>query len=213
VVFAVEEGQLQLLLIRRAFAPFAGQWALPGGFVDMEEDLHAAALRELEEETGFVPSRMEQLGAYGAPDRDPRGRVITIAYWALVRSPSKPVRGGSDAEKAEWFPARSLPPLAFDHAKIIADALARLELTLRRAPVGMDLLPEAFTLSQIQSVYEAVLGKPLDKRNFRKKILAFHFLKPLPGQQVTGRQRPAQLYSFDASLFEQLRRSGLHFEL
>jgi len=213
VVFATAEDEgLQLLLIRRGGEPFRGQWALPGGFVNMDEDLHAAALRELEEETGFHPARLEQIGAYGRPDRDPRGRVITIAFLALVRRPDDPVRGGTDAEEAAWFPADQLPPLAFDHALLIEDARAMLRQRIRREPIGLDLLPQAFTLSQLQSVYEAALGAPLDKRNFRKKILRFDVLKELTGRRQTGHQRPAQLYAFDRAAYKRLQKQGIDFE-
>lgn len=213
VVFAYEEGTLRLLLVQRAGDPYRGMWALPGGFVEMEEDLEAAALRELREETGFDPSHLEQLRAYGRPDRDPRGRVITVAFLALVRRPETPVCGGTDAADAQWFALSELPPLAFDHAEIFRDAQARLRETIRHAPVGIDLLPEAFTLTQLQAVYEAVLGQPLDKRNFRKKILGFGVLAPLPGQLSTGRQRPAQLYAFDPLRYHQLRQDGILFQI
>lgn len=214
VVFGYAEGEgLQLLLIRRGGEPFLGAWALPGGFVDMEEDLDDAALRELREETGFEPTQLEPLGAYGKPGRDPRGRVITMAYLGLVRRPVEPVRGGSDASEAAWFPAEALPDLAFDHAQIIQDARERLRVKVRREPAGLDLLPEAFTLSQLQAVYEAVLGTGLDKRNFRKKILKFGVLRVLKGQQLTGHQRPAQLYAFDHDLYVQLAQKGIDFEV
>ncbi len=196
VAFTVREERLHVLLIQRQRAPFAGAWALPGGFVGMEEPLEAAAARELAEETGVQGAYLEQLYTYGDPDRDPRGRVITVAYFALIPADA-PVRaeGGDDAAQARWFPMNDLPPLAFDHAEIIAYALRRLRYKLEYTAVGFQLLPETFTLTELQRVYEIILGEKLDKRNFRRRILRAGVIEPTPHFRG-GEGRPARLYRY-----------------
>ncbi len=213
VVFGLDEGELKVLLIERALDPFRGQWALPGGFVRVEETLEAAARRELEEEAGLREVYLEQLFTFGAVDRDPRERVVSVAYYALVKRAAHAARPDTDARDARWFPVAAVPPLAFDHQQILATALARLQGKLRYQPVGFELLPPKFTLSQLQHVYEAVLGTPLDKRNFRKKVLGLNLLVPLNETQMAGRHRPAQLFRFDAEKYEQLKQHGFHFEI
>ncbi len=196
VVFTVRDDRLQVLLIRRAQPPFEGRWALPGGFVGMDESLEEAALRELEEETGLREVYLEQLYTYGDPNRDPRGRVITVAYFALVPTDARVrVSGGDDADSARWFPVDDLPPLAFDHAEIIAYAVRRLRYKLEYTAVGFELLPETFTLSELQRIYEIILGEPLDKRNFRRRILQADIIEPTPHFR-TGEGRPARLYRY-----------------
>ncbi|MEI7954721.1 MAG: NUDIX domain-containing protein, partial [Verrucomicrobiota bacterium] len=205
-------GDLRVLLIRRALEPFLGSWALPVGFVDMAEDLDQAARRELQEETHLSPVYLEQLFTFGTPGRDPRGRVVSVAYYALVRPDQHPAKGDSDASEAAWHPADQLPPLAFDHTQIIAKALDRLRGKVRYQPVGFELLPKHFTLTQLQSLYEAILGRTIDKRNFRKKLLAFDLLIPLD-KFTSGAHRPARLYRFDQRKYDTLVRHGFHFEL
>ncbi len=195
VVFTVLEQRLQVLLIQRGIAPFEGQYALPGGFVLEGETLEAAALRELREETGTERVYLEQLYSFGDPGRDPRGRIITVAYYALVPADKSPLLAGTDAAAARWFPVAELPPLAFDHAGIVNYAVNRLRNKLEYSTVGFELLPAKFTLTRLQSLHEAILGKPLDKRNFRRRVLALGLLKPTKEMQATGR-KPAQLYSF-----------------
>lgn len=211
-VFGFDGAGLQVLLIRRGIEPFRGTWALPGGFVRMEEDLEDAARRELEEETSLREVFLEQLQTFGTPGRDPRGRVVSVAFYALVRPDQHPAKGDTDASEAAWFPAEDLPPLAFDHAEILACALERLRGKIRYRPVGFELLPQRFTLSQLQALYEAILGRPLDKRNFRKKLLAFDFLLPLDAYSG-GSHRPARLHRFDRRKYEALVKRGFHFEL
>ncbi|MCA9637640.1 MAG: NUDIX hydrolase, partial [Myxococcales bacterium] len=150
VVFGVDEGGLKILLIERDIEPFAGRWALPGGHVHIDEEIEDAARRELEEETGVDKLFLEQLYTFGAVDRDPRGRVVTVAYYALVRLADHRVRAATDARDAAWFAADALPPLAFDHAKIVEVARARLRGKVRYEPIGFELLPRKFTLSQLQ---------------------------------------------------------------
>lgn len=194
VIFTVREGSLQVLLIERGIPPFQGQWALPGGFVLERETLEAAARRELEEETGIRDVYLEQLYTFGDPDRDPRGRTIAIAYYALT-PPTEP-RAATDAAKAAWHPAAHLPKLAFDHAKILKAGLQRLRAKVGYSTVGFELLPRQFTLPELQSLYEAILERPLDKRNFRKKILSLGLLKSEGQKRTAGAHRPASLYSF-----------------
>jgi len=213
VVFGFDEGELKALLIQRARAPFEGNWALPGGFLCLDETLDEAARRELAEEAGLKNVFLEQLYTFGAVDRDPRERVISVAYYALVTLAAHKTKAATDAADARWFPISSLPKLAFDHADILATGLARLKGKVRYQPIGFELLPPKFTLTQLQHLYEAVLETKLDKRNFRKKVLGFGLLVPLKETQMLGRQRPAQLFCFDADKYEKLKKRGFSFEL
>lgn len=213
VVFGYEDGELRVLLIERAEEPFAGAWALPGGFIEMEEDLDAAVSRELLEETGLATSHLEQLGAWGTPGRDPRGRTITIAYVALVKLSGQTVAPATDAADAQWFSIDEIPTLAFDHAKIVEAALARLREAVRSRPVGFDLLPQEFTLTELQTLVETVLGTELDKRNFRKKLQSLDLLIAT-GEYETGvSRRAAQLYRFDRNHYRRLERDGFAFRI
>jgi len=191
--------------------PFKDRWALPGGFVHLDETLDEAARRELAEETGLREVFLEQLHTFGAVERDPRERVVSVAYFALVKPTA--ATAATDAAEAEWFPVASIPPLAFDHAEIFAAALARLRGKLRYDPLGFELLPPKFTLSQLQGLYEAVLGTALDKRNFRKKALGFDLLVPLNEKHRDGAHRPAQLFRFDPAKYRRLKKQGFLFEL
>jgi 8-oxo-dGTP diphosphatase len=211
VIFALHAWELQVLLIQRGVPPFEGGWALPGGFVLEGESLDAAARRELGEETGVREVYLEQLYTFGDPDRDPRGRVVTVAYYALLTTDAAPLVAGTDAGAARWMPARSHPRLAFDHEQIVSYALERLTNKLEYTTVGFQLLPKTFTLGQLQRVYEAVLGRTLDKRNFRRKMALLGILKPLQEWVQDGPSRPAQLYRFSAKHFERLRDKGILF--
>ena len=172
VIFTIREGDLKVLLIQRGGHPYKGMWAIPGGFVKMDESLEDGAKRELQEETAVQDVYMEQLYTFGDPGRDPRTRVISVAYFALVEANQvKTIQAGSDAQQAEWFSMYALPPLAFDHAKILDYALTRLRYKLEYTNVAFALLPATFTLTELQHIYEIILHKALDKRNFRKKIL------------------------------------------
>ena len=195
VVFTVHEQTLRVLLIERGIAPFKGLYALPGGFVVAGETLEQAAFRELLEETGTKNVYLEQLYTFGDPGRDPRGRVVTVAYYALVPTDKSPLLAGTDAATAGWYPVSALPPLAFDHKKIVEYAVDRLRNKLEYTNVGFQLLPTKFTLSALQALHEAILGKLLDKRNFRRKVLGLGLVKPSKEMQATGR-KPAQLFSF-----------------
>jgi 8-oxo-dGTP diphosphatase len=209
VIFTIQKGVLKVLLVKRRIAPFVGQFAIPGGFVLEDEDLEQAALRELKEETGVADVYLEQLYSFGDPKRDPRGRVVTIAYFALISADRK-LEAGTDAAEAAWYPIDKLPPLAFDHSTILDYALERLRNKLEYTTVGFQLLPEKFTLTELQEVYEAILGKDLDKRNFRRKMAVLKILKPVR-EYRRGGQRPAQLYRFVAARFEKLKDRGILF--
>lgn len=210
VIFTVREGLLRVLLVKRGVPPFEGQYAIPGGFIRESESLEEAALRELYEEAGVRNVFLEQLYTFGDPKRDPRGRVITVAYYALIASANLSLVAGADAAEAQWFPANDLPPLAFDHKSILDYALERLRNKLEYTTVGFQLLPEKFTLGELQGVYEAILSKQVDKRNFRRKIALLRILRPLREWQHTGR-KPAQLFRFAASRFEKLKDKGILF--
>lgn len=223
VVFGYDGGsQLKLLLIERGSDPYKGNWALPGGFVDMDETLETAALRELEEETGVKDLFVEQLFTFGQPGRDPRGRVISVAYFSLVNLQDHPAVAASDATRAEWFPLNELPDLAFDHDSIINIATSRLAAKVRYQPIGFELLPEEFTLGQLQQLYETVLNveQGFNKRNFRTRILRTGILEEV-GRQKNVAHRPAVLYRFNKASYEQLAtqrdgavlRRALDFEI
>ena len=210
VIFTLREDTLQVLVVKRGVPPFEGQYAIPGGFIRGDESLEEAALRELHEETGVRNVFLEQLYTFGDPKRDPRGRVITVAYYALIASDKLSLVAGADAAEAQWFPASGVPALAFDHNSILNYALERLRNKLEYTTVGFQLLPEKFTLGELQAVYEAILGRPLDKRNFRRKLGLLGILKPLRKWQRTGR-KPAQLFRFAAARFEKLKDKGILF--
>jgi 8-oxo-dGTP diphosphatase len=213
VVFGFDGEALKLLLIERGQEPFKGRWALPGGFVRVDEDLEAAARRELREEAGVAEVVLEQFHAFGAVDRDPRERVVSIAYVALTRLGDHHPRADTDARQAAWFAIDDLPRLAFDHEPIIRRALEHLRARVRLEPIGFQLLSEKFTLTQLQRLYEAVLGRPVDARNFRKRVIGMELAQPLEAEFQRGRQRPAQLFRFDAKRYQQLKRKGFQFEL
>jgi 8-oxo-dGTP diphosphatase len=213
VVLAFEEGALSLLLIRRGIEPFAGRWALPGGFVRIDETLEEAARRELREETGLTDVYLEELRSFSRVDRDPRERVVSVAFVALVRGRSTAVNEGSDAAEARWFPIDGQPPLAFDHGEILEAARARLRSRLRNQPIGFELLPARFPLRALQELYEAVLGAPLDKRNFRKRVLSLGVLAETGEVEAGVPHRAAALYRFDERRYRKLERSGFVFEI
>jgi 8-oxo-dGTP diphosphatase len=210
VIFTIQSGAFKVLLVKRAIPPFKGQFAIPGGFVHESESLDEAALRELREETGVADVYLEQLYSFGDPGRDPRDRVITVAYYALISADRSPLAAGTDAAEATWWAVSKLPPLAFDHRKILDYALERLRNKLEYTTVGFQLLPGKFTLTELQDVYEAILDKKLDKRNFRRKLALLKILKPVP-EYRRGGQRPARLYRFIAGNFEKLKDKGILF--
>ena len=213
VVFGYDDADLKVLLIQRDLAPYKGKWALPGGFVNINESLEDAARRELEEETGITKLYLEQLYTFGEPKRDPRERVISVAYYALVKLADHAVRAASDARNGAWFPVADLPQLAFDHEEILEVALRRLKGKIRYEPIGFELLPEKFPLSELQRLYETILEQPLDKRNFRKKILSMGLLADTEEIQQDVAHRAARLYRFDEPTYRRLNKAGFNFEL
>ncbi len=205
VIFTYEERQLKVLLVRRALEPYRGRWALPGGFLRNTETAVQGAMRELREETSLEPSGLGELGVFSDLGRDPRERVITLAWYALVK-PSKVV-GGDDAEKAAWFPIDDLPPLAFDHEKILDAAMEHLRRDIYFQPVGFELLDDEFTMPDLQRLYEIILGTEFDRRNFQRKMLASGILKEYPGKKKTPHPgRHASLFSFDSVRYDEMKK-------
>jgi 8-oxo-dGTP diphosphatase len=213
VVFGLDDEDLKVLLIKRDLEPFRGRWALPGGFVHVDESLDDAARRELREETGVARVYLEQLYTFGDVDRDPRGRVVSVAYYALVKLSDHRVLAATDAREAGWFAVWDAPSLAFDHEAILQTALARLKGKVRYQPIGFELLPAKFTLSRLQRVYERILERELDKRNFRKKILSMGFLEELDEVEQDVAHRAARLYRFDRKTYHRLEKEGFNFEI
>ncbi len=213
VVFGLDDDGLKVLLIERGQEPFAGRWALPGGFVRLDETLDQAALRELREETGLSRVFLEQLYTVGDLGRDPRERVVTVTYYALVRLSDHQVQAATDASNAAWYPVDKRPRLAFDHDAILERARARLQGKVRWQPLGFELLAPKFSLSQLQRLYETILERPLDKRNFRKKVLGLAILEQLDEFEQDVAHRAARLYRFDQKAYQRMLRDGFHFEI
>jgi 8-oxo-dGTP diphosphatase len=213
VVFGLDDTDLKVLLIQRKHGPFQHAWALPGGFLRMDETLDEAARRELEEEAGVKDVYLEQLYSFSALDRDPRERVITVAYYALAKLQDHRIRAATDAMGVGWFTLDELPKLAFDHSDILAMAHQRLRAKVRYAPVGFELLPPRFSLTQLQRLYEIILGTDLDKRNFRKKLLALDILVETDEVEQGVRHRAARLYRFDRRKYDRLAKQGLEFAM
>lgn len=210
VIFGFDGNELKVLLIERGIDPYKGQWAFPGGFLNPDESAETGALRELKEETGIESAYIEQFHTYSTPDRDPRERVITIAYMALVKI--QEARGGDDAADAKWFPIGKTPSLAFDHDLILRDALARLRERIHFHPIGYDLLPEKFTMKELQTLYEAVLGVHFDRRNFAKKMQHLDVLVQLDETVWPTPKREAYLYKFNLEKYNELKRRGFRLE-
>ena len=213
IVFDVDDEDLKVLLIQRDADPFENCWALPGGFLEMNETLDEAARRELLEETGLKTDYLEQLYTFSTVNRDPRERVITVAYYALVNLRDHQIEAASDARDAAWFSLHDLPDLAFDHDEILEVAHERLRGKLRYQPIGFELLPEKFTLRQLQHLYEVILDRELDKRNFRKKVKSLNILKELKEWEQDVSHRAARLYKFDNKKYERQIKRGFHFEI
>jgi 8-oxo-dGTP diphosphatase len=213
VVFGLDDEDLKVLLVQRDVEPFSGRWALPGGFVRLDETLEEAARRELEEETGVRQVFLEQLYTFGTIDRDPRERVVSVAYYALAKLSDHRIKAATDARDAAWFAVSDVPALAFDHDHILGVALERLKAKVRYQPIGFELLPPKFTLTQLQRLYETVLERPLDKRNFRKKILGMGLLLELDEVEMDVAHRAARLYRFDRAKYHQLEKQGFNFEV
>ncbi len=210
VIFGFDGVDLNVLLVKRGLEPYKGRWAFPGGFLKPDESAEEGATRELKEETGLETAYIEQFHTYSTPDRDPRERVITIAYLALVKI--QDVQGGDDAADAQWFPIKDVPQLAFDHDVILRDALGRLRERIHFHPIGYDLLPEKFTVKQLQSLYEAILGIHFDRRNFAKKMLHLDILTQLDEKVWPTPKREANLYTFNLQKYHELKQRGFRLE-
>lgn len=210
VIFGFDGNSLKVLLIERGIEPYKGQWAFPGGFLNPEETAEEGALRELREETGLEAAYIDQFHTYTDPKRDPRDRVITIAYYALVRI--QEVKGGDDAAKARWFSLDEVPQLAFDHDRILRDAMKELRERIHFEPIGFELLPEKFTMKDLQMMYEAILDVKFDKRNFSKKMMHYGLLNQLDETVWPTAKREAVLYSFNKENYELFKKKGFQLE-
>ena len=213
VIFGFAENQLKILLTKRNIEPYLGEWALPGGFIGMDETADECACRKLKEEAGLEDIYMEQLYTFSAVDRDPRYRVVSIAYYALVKSTDCVLHAGSDIADIQWFSLENAPPLAFDHKEITAAAVERLRGKISYQPLGFELLPEKFTLPDLRRIYEAILQRSLDRWNFSKKILKTGLLIDHSGTQKNRSRRTAIIYSFDKAKYEKLTKSGFYFDI
>lgn len=213
VVFGYEAGVISVLLIKRKYEPFKGKWAIPGGFVLNDESLEDAVQRELVEETGVQINYLEQLYTFGKPNRDPRGRVVSIAYVGLVRPNAFKILASTDAEEVQWFTINELPELSFDHKEILNKAIERLKAKITYEPIGFELLDKKFPFSDLEKLYTTLLGREIDRRNFRKKIKGLNVLDELDEKVSKGSGRPANLFQFNQKRYFQLKEEGIIFEI
>lgn len=211
VVFGYHNNQIQILLIQQKFGK--KQWALPGGFVLDNENLDDAVIRELKEETGVNANYLEQLYTFGAPKRDERLRVVSVAYLALINPKNYVLKADTDAKDAKWFSIHNMPILAFDHKDIITIGLERLKAKINYQPIGFELLDAKFPFSDIEHLYQTILNKNLDRRNFRKKLLSFGILQETNDFRKIGSGRPAKLFKFNKKKYKELEENGFHFEI
>jgi len=213
VVFGYEAGTISVLLIKRKYEPFKSKWAIPGGFVLEEESLEEAVERELREETGIKIDYLEQLYTFGHPKRDPRSRVVSVAYFGLIKPSSFRIFASTDAEEAQWFKINELPSLSFDHDEILKLAITRLQGKITYEPIGFELLDTKFPFSDLEKLYTTLLGRAIDRRNFRKKILSLNVLDELDEKVSKGSGRPANLFKFNRKRYFQLKKEGIIFEI
>lgn len=212
--YSKEEG-IAVLLIKRKFDPFKGNWAIPGGFVNNNESLEAAVERELLEETGVKINYLEQLYTFGNPNRDPRKRVISVAYFGLVKSSQfNKLKASTDAEDVQWFNIKQLPKLAFDHNLILDEAINRIRGKIIYQPIGFELLDKKFPFSDLEHLYSTLLDRPIDRRNFKKKVMSLGILDELNEKaKSTGAGRPGNLFQFNKKTYNSLVKKGIHFEI
>ena len=210
VIFGFDGTKLRVLLVERGIEPFKGRWAFPGGFLKMDESAETGALRELKEETGLDGAYIKQFHTFSDPNRDPRERVLTVAYYALVRM--QDVKGGDDAARAEWFALDEVPSLAFDHDMILRQAITELRKQIHFEPIGFELLPEKFTMTQLQHLYEAILGVKFDRRNFCNKMLKLGILTELEEKLTLVNKKVAFLYKFNAESYQLMKEKGFRLE-
>ncbi len=212
--YSKEDG-VSTLLIKRKYEPFKGTWAIPGGFVLDDESLEDAVERELQEETGVKINYLEQLYTFGKPDRDPRQRVLSVAYFGLVKSSQfQRIKASTDAEDAQWFNFKQLPKLAFDHKQILKLAIERLRAKLAYQPIGFNLLDKKFPFSDLEHLYTTLLDRPVDRRNFKKKVMSLGILDELDEKaKLTGAGRPGNLFQFNKETYNRLLKRGMHFEI
>lgn len=213
VIFGFEKNQLKLLLTKRAIEPYLGKWAFPGGFIQEDETADECALRKLSEEAGLSNIFLEQLYTFSELNRDPRGRVISVAYFALVKPTEYTLEAGLDIDAVQWFNLKEVADLAFDHQQILSVAVERLKGKIRYQPIGFELLPTQFTLPELHNLYETVLQRSIDRGNFRKKMLSMGLLMDHSDMQKDRHARAAKIYSFDKVKYEQLKEGGFYFEI
>ena len=213
IIFGFDGQNLKVMLIQRKSEPFAKMWALPGAFVDETESLESCAERVLMKECNISGVYLEQLFTFGNPSRDPRERVISVAYMGLVKTADFELIAGNDELQIEWREVKEIPDLAFDHQQILQTAIDRIRGKIRYQPIGFELMNAKFTLPQLQQLYEAILGQSLDRRNFRKKLLSMQILKQLPEKQQNVAHKAAFYYEFDRERYEFLMKEGIYLEL
>lgn len=213
VVFGYDKKQLSVLLIKRGVQPFKDSWALPGGLVKENESLEEAVQRELEEETGVTIDYLEQLYTFGKPGRDPRNRVVSVTYFGLVSPQHFQIAAATDATEVQWFSINELPELAFDHSMILDKALKRLQSKINYQPIGFELLKKEFPFSDLENLYQTILDRKIDRRNFRKKILSFDILIETDKIHKPSSGRPAKLFKFNSEKYKELEDKGFHFEI
>lgn len=213
VVFGYESGTISVLLIKRKYKPFKGEWAIPGGFVLDNESLEQAIQRELSEETGITINYLEQLYTFGKPDRDPRSRIVTVAYFGLIKPSAFKLLASTDADEVQWFNIDKLPKLSFDHKDIFDVAINRLKNKITYEPLGFELLEEKFPFSDLEKLYATLIGRAIDRRNFRKKFLSLNILDELDEKVSKGSGRPANLFKFNKQRYFMLKNEGIIFDI
>ena len=211
VLLSIIDNELGVLLIKRKYPPFRDHWALPGGFVDIDEDIESCALRELKEEAGITNCYLEQLYTFGSVNRDPRKRIISVAYYALIDYKKVKAVAGSDAEKVQWFKMSELPKLAFDHGEVIDKAIERIRNKIYYTNVGFELVPDSFTIPELRRAFESVLGEKINPTNFRTKILKLKILKPTKEKRIEGKGQPAPVYKLDKERLKKLKKGETIF--